>query len=146
MFTFFIFVSLISLFLTLKVSPTMNLNILENATQEYLSGTLISLLKDNLYIFTCSVYSNPGVSLSIYDTNTRSVLSLSNNTISSLNCGSYGIGCSANISVSLEIVKNQYENLTSVTCEATSLNPSVPLSANLSQNVIVPPKSKEIYF
>jgi hypothetical protein len=119
----------------------MNLNIFENATQQFVSGTLISLLKDNLYIFQCSAYSNPGVSLSLYDTNTKKLLSLSNNTISSLNCNSYGIGCTANISVSLLIVENQYENLTSVTCEAKSLNSNISNSANLTQKVIVPPKS-----
>ena len=122
----------------------MNLNIFENATQQYLSGGVITLLKDNLYIFTCSAYSNPGVSLSLYDTTTSSnklLLSYSNNTISSLNCNAYGVGCMANITVSIEIVKNQFDNMTSVTCEATSLNSNISLSTNLTQSVIVPQKS-----
>ena len=124
--------------------PTIILNIFENATQQYISGPLISLLKDNLYIFECSAYSNPGVSLSLYDTNTNKILSLPNNTISSRNCNSYGVGCTINISVSLHIAKNQYDNLTSVTCVTTSLNANISLSANLSQRVIVPPKSKHL--
>ena len=122
----------------------MNLNIFENATQQYLSGGVISLLEDNLYIFTCSAYSNPGVSLSLYDTTTSSnkiLLSYSNSTISSLTCNSYGVGCMANITVSLEIVKNQFDNMTSVTCEAISLNSNIYLSTNLTQSVIVPQKS-----
>ena len=121
--------------------PTLSLNIFENATQQYVTGTLISLLKDNLYIFECSAYSNPGVSLSLYDTNTNNLLSLTNNTISSQNCNSYGIGCTTNISVSLQIVKNQYDNLTSVICVATSLNANISLAANLSQLVMVSQKS-----
>ena len=124
--------------------PILTLNIFENATQQYVSGALISLLKDNLYIFECSAYSNPGVSLSLYDTNTNTLLSLQNNTISSQNCNSYGVGCTTNISVSLQIVKNQYDNLTSVICVSTSLNANISLSANLSQRVIVPPKSKHL--
>ena len=122
--------------------PTIILNIFENATQQYISGPLISLLKDNLYIFECSAYSNPGVSLSLYDTNTNTLLSLPNNTISSRNCNSHGVGCTTNISVSLHIAKNQYDNLTSVTCVSTSLNANISLSANLSQLVMVSQKSK----
>ena len=122
--------------------PTLTLNIFENATQQYISGTLISLLEDNFYIFECSAYSNPGVSLSLYDTNTNAILSLPNNTISSQNCNSYEVGCTTNISVSLHIVKNQYDNLTTVTCVSTSLNENISLSANLSQLVMVSQKSK----
>jgi hypothetical protein len=124
------------------VPPTLTLNIFENATQQYISGNLISLLKDSLFIFECSAYSNPGVSLSLYDTNTNSLLSLPNNTISSRNCNSHGVGCTTNISVSLHIVKNQYDNLISVTCVSTSLNENISLSANLSQLVMVSQKSK----
>ncbi len=124
--------------------PTLTLNIFENATQQYVSGTLISLLKDSLYVIECSAYSNPGVSLSLYDKNTNAILSLPNNTISSRNCNSYGVGCTTNISVSLQIAKNQYDNLTSVTCVSTSLNANISLSANLSQKVIVPPQSKHL--
>ncbi len=124
--------------------PTLTLNIFENATQQYVLGTLISLLKDSLYVIECSAYSNPGVSLSLYDTNTNTLLSLPNNTISSRICNSYGVGCTTNISVSLHIVKNQYDNLTSLTCVSTSLNENISLSANLSQKVIVPPKSKHL--
>jgi hypothetical protein len=124
------------------VPPTLTLNIFENATQQYISGTLISLLEDNFYIFECSAYSNPGVSLSLYDTNTNAILSLPNNTISSQNCNSYEVGCTTNISVSLHIVKNQYDNLTTVTCVSTSLNENISLSANLSQLVMVSQKSK----
>jgi hypothetical protein len=124
------------------VPPILTLNIFENATQQYVSGTVISLLKDTLYIIECSAYSNPGVSLSLYDTNTNTLLSFPNNTISSQNCNSYGVGCTTNISVSLQIVNNQYDNLTSVTCVSTSLNGNISLSANMSQSVIVPPKSK----
>ncbi len=122
--------------------PTLTLNIFEDATQQYISGTLISLLKDSLYVIECSAYSNPGVSLSLYDTNTNTLLSLPNNTISSQNCNSYGVGCTTNISVSLQIVKNQYDNLTSVTCVSTSLNANISLSGNLSQLVMVSQKSK----
>jgi glycerol uptake facilitator-like aquaporin len=117
------------------------MTIFENATQQYVTGTLISLLKDNLYIFNCSAHSNPGVSLSLYDTTTNNLLSLQNNTISYRNCVSYGFGCTANILVSLQIDKNHFNNLTSVTCLAKSLVENVSLSANLSQSVIVPPES-----
>jgi hypothetical protein len=126
------------------VPPTLSLKILENSTQQYLLGPIISLLKDNLYIFECSAFSNPGVSLSLYDTNTNAILSLPNNTISSQNCNSYGIACTTNISVSLHIVKNQYDNLTSVICVATSLNENISLAANLSQLVMVSQKSNRI--
>jgi len=125
------------------VRPTINLTIFENSTQQFLTGAIISLLKDNLYIFTCSANSNPGVSLSLFDTNTKKVLSMQNNTIASLYCNTNGIGCSANIYVSLDIVKNQFDNMTSVTCEAKSLNSNISLSANLSQSLFV--QSKSIY-
>jgi hypothetical protein len=117
------------------------LKIYENATQQFLSGAVINLLKNNVYVFTCSAYSNPDVSLILYDTNTNKLLSTQNNTISSLNCDSYGKGCTSNISVSLDFGNIQFENLTSVTCESKSLNPNISLTANSNQRVVVSPTS-----
>jgi hypothetical protein len=115
----------------------MNLNIFDNTTQQYLSGTVIKLLKNHNHVVECSAYSYPAVNLSIYNTNTKKVLSLPNNTISSLSCNSYS--CTSNISVSLVLATGQFDNLTSVTCLATSLNSTsyLSLSANLTQNVAV---------
>ena len=123
----------------------MNLNIMGNLVQSYLSGAIINILKNNLYIFTCSAYSNPGVSLTLYDTNTRKVLSLPNNTASTLNCNSFGIGCTTNITVSLDFTNSQLYNLTSVTCEAKSLNVNIYLSTNLTQFLIVSPTSNKSF-
>jgi hypothetical protein len=119
------------------VPPTISLNIFENATQQSLSGTIINLLKNNIYVFECSAFSNPGVSLFLYDTNTNKLLSDSYNTISSLKCNSYGIGCAAKNSVSIETFSTQFDNMTSITCMSKSLNSNVSLSANLTQSLTI---------
>jgi len=117
----------------------MNFSIAENGGQQLLSEPIINLVKNNLYVLTCSAFANPGVSLIIYDTNTKKSLSTSNNTISSSSCNSHGGGCSANISIQLELATSQYDNLTSVTCEATSINPSISLTEVTSKIVVISP-------
>jgi len=123
----------------LKVPPKITLNIYDNnGTGQSLTGDIIGLLKNNLYVFQCSAYSNPGVSLSLYNKDTKKYLSNKNNTISSLACNSYGIGCTAIISVTLDFTNSQFSNMTSVTCLATSLNSTNEyLTANLTQNIAV---------
>ena len=98
----------------------------------------LKTFKNNLYVFECSAYSNPGVSLSLYNTNTNKLLSFQNNTISFVNCNSNGIGCTTNISVSLIFTNSLYDNMTSVQCVSTSLNfTNIKLSTNITQNVAI---------
>jgi hypothetical protein len=124
----------------------MNLKIYEVATQQYLSGDVIHLSTDSVYLLMCSTLSSPPVQLNIIGETSNKVLFVSNNS-SNMNMYWYTYGFFTNMTVSLDFSNNQYENLTSVTCATNSSICSycyynVFLEGNITQNVVVSKSGK----
>ena len=97
----------------------------------------------NNYIFSCSLFSNQGVNLTIYDTD--SMISLANPYNSHLNqsCDP-NTGCQSNLYVYFQWTNNTYDNMKSVTCAASSTNNQTLLPSPISIGVYVLPSGKSL--
>ena len=123
----------------------MNLKIYEVATQQFLSGEVIHLSSDSVYLFLCTAISGFPVSLNLIGKTSNTVLYLSNNSYY-MNTYWNTYGYSTNMTFSLDFSNNQFENLTSVTCAANSATIfyyyNVSLEGNITQNVVVTKSGK----
>ena len=97
----------------------------------------IALTKNNhTYYFSCSSFSNPGVNLTLYDTNSMLPLTTFNNSNYYTYCYT-NYGCYSYLSVNFKFTDNSFDNMNSVTCAATSYNHLVFLSNSIRRNVLV---------
>jgi hypothetical protein len=123
----------------------MNLKIYEVATQQYLSGEVIHLSTDSVYLFWCTALSSPPVNLNLIGKTSKEVLYLSNIT-NFMSTYWYTYGYFTNMTFSLDFSNNQFENLTSVTCAVNSATAfyyfNVSLEGNITQNVFVTKSGK----
>ncbi len=123
----------------------MSLKIYEVATQQYLSGEVIHLSTDSVYLFWCTAWSSPPVNLNLIGKTSEKVLYLSNNS-NFMNWNWYTNGYFTNATFSLDFSNNQFENLTSVTCAVNSSTffyyYNVSLEGNITQNVVVTKSGK----
>ena len=91
----------------------------------------------SVYQIVCtSVTSKPDVSLSLYDTNTVSSISNSQNSIISNSCDSNNL-CTNILQVNFQFLDNSFNEMTSLSCSANSKNVLIPLTQTISRNVNV---------
>ena len=103
------------------------------------SNKTITLIKNSAQqtyqIYCSSSYSNPDVNLTLYDTNSLISLSSSSNSFIQKSCN-FSL-CQNILKVDFQFKDDRFNNMTSFTCAANSINPQVPLVSTISQNVSV---------
>ena len=102
------------------------------------SNELIILTKnDHIYNISCSTYSNPAVNLTLYDTYSMIPFSNFQTDTSFIYRGCSSLGYYSFLNVNFQFLDNKFDNMTSLTCAATSSNPLVYLSSSITKNVTV---------
>ena len=117
--------------------PILNIFFNGNVTNQ---STVISLTNDAsqiTYQIVCSaINSKPDISLTLYDSISKRMLSNSQNSITSDTCNSNNI-CTNILQVNFQFQDNSFNSMTSLSCTANSTNPLIPLISTISRNVIV---------
>ena len=101
-----------------------------------MNATIALTKNDHTYYFYCTAFSNPGVNLTLYDTNSMLPLTTFNNSYYHTYCYT-NYGCYSYLTVYFQFADNSFDNMSSVTCAATSYNNLVFLSNSISRNVLV---------
>lgn len=100
----------------------------------------LTLSNDGLnrtYSFVCSsVNSRPGVTLSIYDSNSMLSLAKGQINITQSSCLAYNL-CTEILQINFQFKDQTFNNMTSVTCSTTSKDNLIPLISTISRNVTV---------
>ena len=108
------------------------------------SQTPVLIKNNQSYSFYCSILSYPCANITIYDTATMKQLSNANNSWSY--SSSYQLYCYSSISVNFRFTDDTFDNMTSITCAANSINPQVSFSnSTISKNVLVLLRGKWIW-
>jgi hypothetical protein len=91
---------------------------------------------DIVYRITCiSLNSKPQINLNIIDTNTKESLIDESNSAQSGSCNQFNL-CERVLQINFRLNENsKFINMSSLTCEANSINEIVDLSVNISRNV-----------
>jgi hypothetical protein len=104
-----------------------------NNLNTYQTATLIK--NNDTYFFTCNTDSNPCVNLTMYDTD--SMMTLSNYSYYYYDWINNKCSNSAYFSILFNDDDSKFDNLKSITCAASSLNPRVNLTSSIVGNVFV---------
>lgn len=95
-----------------------------------------TIIKNNdTYYFNCYTYSNPCVNLTMYDTD--SMMALSNYSYNYYDWINNKCSSSAYFYIRFSDDDSKFDNMKSITCAASSLNPRANLTSSIVGNVLV---------
>jgi hypothetical protein len=123
-------------FIYVKFTPVIVLTVDNQIIDQ--NNTIIFNYGDQYTIICSAVNSKPNVSLSIFDTNNGISLSLNDqiNPVSTNNCDQTSGLCTSIYQVIFQL-SDIFNNMTSITCEAESVDSNFPLTVDLVRKVSV---------